>query len=190
MLRRNFSPLFLILALAGFFLGTAPVQAHDVLIGSTPEDGAELDQAPAEAVLTFSAAPLDVSPQAVLQRDGETIETEPVALSGNDVILPLPELEAGSYTIIYSVVSSDGHRIDGTTSFSVTIGAQTAEETTSEAATTEASPSEAETTAPAPAETVETSDSEDSAVGWIRWAGIIIVVLGGFVIVSRMLRNR
>lgn len=198
MLRRNSSPLFALVLLAGLLFGTAPVHAHDSLISVTPEDGSSVEMAPDQAVLTFSGIPLDVSPQAILQKDGETIETEPVSLDAYDLILPLPELEAGAYSIIFSIVSSDGHRIDGTTSFDVTVGAASepgAEEAPDEPAAAEPDASEeptsddvveADAEGPAAAE----SDDADSAATWIRWAGIIIVLLGGIVIILRMRRNR
>lgn len=211
MLRRNSSPLFALVLLAGLLFGTAPVHAHDSLISVTPEDGSSVEMAPDQAVLTFSGIPLDVSPQAILQKDGEMIETEPVSLDAYDVILPLPELEAGTYSIIFSIVSSDGHRIDGTTSFDVTIGAAAepdAEGTADEPASAEPDATAAEdeiasdgpvseepanddrgetdVEAPAAAE----SDDADGAATWIRWAGVIIVLLGGIVIISRMRRSR
>ena len=205
MLRRNSSPLFILVLLAGLLFGTAPVHAHDTLVGATPEDGSSVEVAPDQAVLTFSGIPLDVSPQAILQKDGETIETEPVSLDAYDLILPLPELEAGAYSIIFSIVSSDGHRIDGTTSFDVTVGA--AAEPDAEEAPEE--PADEPTAAEAPDDVVDDSadaadvdetdaegsateadDEGSSAATWIRWAGIIIVLLGGIVIISRMRRSR
>ena len=208
MLRRNSSPLFALVLLAGLLFGTAPVHAHDTLISVTPEDGSSVEVAPDQAVLTFSGIPLDVSPQAILQKDGETIETEPVSLDAYDLILPLPELEAGSYSIIFSIVSSDGHRIDGTTSFDVTIGAAAepdAEGTADEPAEPDATATEDENTNDDPVSEEAASDdrgetdveepvaaeSDDAgAATWIRWAGIIIVLLGGIVIISRMRRSR
>lgn len=191
MLRRNSSPLFVLALLAGLIFGTAPAQAHDTLVSVTPEDGGQVETAPAEAVLTFSGVPLDVSPQAVLQKDGETIETEPVSLDGYDLIVPLPKLEAGDYEIVYSVVSSDGHRIDGTTSFTVTQGV--GGEEPSEAAADEAPDAPTEEATPTAVDdpvVAEDTESGDGAVTWIRWAGIIIVVLGIIALVSRAMRRR
>ena len=189
----------LLVLVAGFLFGAAPAQAHDTLIAVSPEDGSQVNSSPTEAVLTFSGVPLDVSPQALLQRDGETIDTEPVTIDGFDVILPLPKLEGGDYTVIYSIVSSDGHRIDGTTSFSVAGGG-------GQTGSTGAAPDETSdgATVPAEAESVETvmddepatdtdgpdSGTDDGVVSSIRWAGILVVTLGIAVIISRSLRNR
>lgn len=211
MLRRNSSPLFALVLLAGLLFGAAPVHAHDSLISVTPEDGSSVEIAPDQAVLTFSGILLDVSPQAILQKDGETIETEPVSLDAYDLILPLPELEAGAYSIIFSIVSSDGHRIDGTTSFDVTVGAAAEPDAEGTAdgpvsAELDATAAEDEITSddpaseePAPDDVDETdveepaaaeSDGGGDAATWIRWAGVIIVLLGGIVIISRMRRSR
>jgi len=191
MLRRNSSPLFVIVLLAGLLFGTAPVHAHDTLVSVTPDNGGTVEEAPDQAILTFSGILIDVSPQAILQKDGETIETEPISLDGHDVIVPLPELEAGDYTIVYSVVSSDGHRIDGTTSFNVAVGTSPDAEpdetsTTDEPTEPQAEETTAEPTDDATVDTAETADDSGSATTWIRWGGIIIVVLGVAVIIARI----
>lgn len=204
MLRRNSPLLFLVTLLAGLLLATTPVQAHDTLVSVTPEDGAEVEVAPDQAVLTFSGEPVSVSPQAILQKDGEPVEIDPVTIDGYDLVVPLPELDAGSYTIIFSVVSSDGHRIDGTTAFDVTAGIAGGQSGSDEASD-ESTAGEA-TVSPEPegngdsgddSAATDSSDASDvaesesgGAATWIRWAGIVIVVLGGIAIISRIRRNR
>ncbi|WP_182353879.1 copper resistance CopC family protein [Flaviflexus huanghaiensis] len=191
MMGRNFSPYVLLVILAAFLFGASPAQAHDTVIDISPEDGAQVDSAPAEVVLTFSGAPLDVSPQAILQKDGEIIETEPVTLDGFDVILPLPELDAGDYTVVYSIVSSDGHRIDGTTSFAVASGAEETQGSTPDETNIDSqAPTATATSDDQATDSSESDGADDGVVSGIRWAGILIVTLGIAVIISRSLRNR
>ena len=228
MLRRNSAPA-LIVALLGFlFFGISPASAHDTLISVDPEDGGQVETAPEEAVLTFSGNLMDISPQAVVRQGDTTLESGEVSIHGTDLIVPLPQLDAGDYEIVYSVVSSDGHRIDGLTTFTVTTGtgggtdgspgdteedeqpvadpdgqetddpdtpvnndetATDADEPATDEATDDAQSDDRGSDATTGEEEQADEDS-GSATTWIRWGGIIVVVLGLAVIVSRYLRNR
>lgn len=111
-------------ALLLMVLTDAPAaRAHDALAGSTPADGATLDQPPAEVVLTYSAELLDAA-QTVLVADagGVTVAQGSPTVSGRTAVLALPTLAAGQYTVSWSVVSSDGHRIEGRFAFTVAGG--------------------------------------------------------------------
>jgi methionine-rich copper-binding protein CopC len=98
----------------------APAHAHDTLTGSQPTDGAQLETAPDELVLTFSNELLD-SAQAVVVTDaaGATVAEGSPQIDDATATLALPELGGGQYAVTWSVVSSDGHRIGGELSFSV-----------------------------------------------------------------------
>jgi methionine-rich copper-binding protein CopC len=98
----------------------APAHAHDVLTGSEPADGAQLDAAPDELVLTFNNELLD-SAQAVVVTDasGATVAEGSPQVDGATATLALPDLGGGQYAVTWSVVSSDGHRIGGELTFSV-----------------------------------------------------------------------
>ncbi|QBI52334.1 copper resistance CopC family protein [Streptomonospora litoralis] len=102
---------------------TAPVAlAHDTLLSSSPQDGAELDTAPGEVVLTFSGdigdggnAIVVTGPGGEQHQDGE------VAIDGPEATVPLQELPtAGEYTVAYRMVSSDGHALEDELAFSIT----------------------------------------------------------------------
>lgn len=113
------TPLVALLALIAVVLAP-PASAHDVLTGSEPADGAQLDAAPAELVLTFNNELLD-SAQAVVVTDaaGTTVAEGSPVIDGSEATFALPELGAGEYDAAWSVVSSDGHRIDGALGFAV-----------------------------------------------------------------------
>lgn len=189
-------------------MGASPVQAHDTIVSVTPEDGGQVEVAPEQAVLTFSGQLTDVAPQAVVQQGDTVIEADAVSIDGYDLIVPLPKLEAGDYSILYSVVSSDGHRIEGQTTFTVTVGVEPESGPTSEESS-EATATEPEvaTTGPEeittePAETTSNSDeaedsdasaddSDNSALASVfRWGGLIIVVLGAGLIIYRTINKR
>lgn len=119
------------LAAATLLLAPSPALAHDVLIASDPEDGATLETVPEEVLLTFNNSPAEGgggSAIVVTGPDGETqYEDGELTFDGPNVSVDLAPLdEAGEYDISYRVVSSDGHPIQDTLTFTVTEEAITA----------------------------------------------------------------
>ncbi|WP_348981989.1 copper resistance CopC family protein [Brachybacterium epidermidis] len=55
---------------------------------------------------------------------GGEISPGPPAVSGNTATIDLPPLPADDYQVLWRVVSSDGHPIEGTVDFTVTVGAE------------------------------------------------------------------
>jgi len=109
---------------AALVLSPSPALAHDVLTGSTPEDGETLDTAPEEVVLTFNNAPLETGDGNAISVTGPdeetTYETGDLVFDDNDVSTELEPLDqAGDYTIGYRIVSSDGHPIQESLTFTV-----------------------------------------------------------------------
>lgn len=105
-------------------LAPSPALAHDVLTSSTPEDGQTLDAAPEEVVLTFNNEPLETGEGNAISVTGPdeetTYETGDLVFDGNDVSTELEPLDqAGDYTIGFRVVSSDGHPIQESLSFTL-----------------------------------------------------------------------
>lgn len=143
---------------AALVLAPSPALAHDVLTGSTPEDGETLDTAPEEVVLTFNNAPLETGEGNAISVTGPdeetTYESGDLAFDGNDVVTELEPLDqAGDYTIGYRIVSSDGHPIQETLTFSIP------EEAVADAAPEE---EEAETDGAA-AEDTQEEETDDAA---------------------------
>ncbi|QOR71316.1 copper resistance protein CopC [Ruania alkalisoli] len=115
---------FVVAAATALILPAAPASAHSALISSDPEDGAVLDTPPTEVVLTFNEDILEMGTSIeVTGPDGaEAGEGDPV-LNGPEVTQPLAaDLAAGEYTMIWRVVSADGHPIDGELTFTATAG--------------------------------------------------------------------
>jgi MYXO-CTERM domain-containing protein len=123
-LRRTAATLTLAAGLTA--LTAAPALAHDQLISSTPEDGAVLDTAPERIVLTYSAGPMDMGSQLqVTDSTGDSITAGDLQINGTQVIQPLTATgaEDETYQVVWRVVSSDGHPIEGTFSYQVGDGA-------------------------------------------------------------------
>lgn len=100
-----------------------PAAAHDQLIASSPAEGEVLSESPALIELEFNAEIIDASPAMIIQDDaGETIDQPVPTVDGRFVRAPFPEIAAGPYRLNWSVVSSDGHRIEGTIAFTLAGG--------------------------------------------------------------------
>jgi len=120
------APLAALVAAALLLLLTAaPASAHDTLVSSDPEDGATLETSPEQITLDYSADVLDVSPVVrIAGKDGEVVAELDPKVDGSTVSAALDEpLAAGDYEVRWRVVSSDGHPIEGTQTFTVEQGA-------------------------------------------------------------------
>ena len=103
--------------------GAAPVEAHAKLARSEPAAASTLRHAPGEVRLWFteileaafsSAHLLDGERRRVDGADGKVDGTNAALLR-----MTLPALGAGSYTVVYRVVSIDSHVTAGELSFNI-----------------------------------------------------------------------
>ena len=103
----------------------ASASAHALLDHSDPGNGAELAQAPANVVLTFTEDPdPTLSIIHVLNANGANVEAGPAqAVSGNPLQLSIPlptDLPDGVYTVTWRTVSKqDGHQTSSAFAFGV-----------------------------------------------------------------------
>ncbi|TDC92940.1 copper resistance CopC family protein [Actinomadura sp. 7K507] len=153
-------------------VSATPAAAHDTLTGSSPKEDATVE-APSEIVLTFSGS---VRLPRVIVTDASKKEYqagEPEAVD-NKVTAALGSAPPnGEYTVAWRVVSSDGHPIQGTYTFTVE-GAPAASPGDGPSAPSSAA---AEPPAPEPSATnaAGTGDSGGSS-GWL-WIGLIALVI-------------
>lgn len=121
--RRLLVPLIVsALAALGLLVGSGTAFAHNVLVGSDPADGANLDQGPNKATLRFDL-PVQAafSVLTVIGPEGGHYEDGGTQVSGVSVSTAVRPLgPAGKYTIGYRVVSDDGHPVTGSVSFTLT----------------------------------------------------------------------
>ncbi|MGY0540667.1 copper resistance CopC/CopD family protein [Nocardioides sp. YJ-D4] len=122
--RRALGRLLVVLAAAAYavLLSTSPAQAHATLIGTDPEEGAVLDQAPETITFTFDEA-VTLPPAGVTVYDakGEEVTSEATA-SGSEMQVALAEASSlgdGTYVVAWRAVSADGHPISGSLTFAV-----------------------------------------------------------------------
>jgi copper transport protein len=112
--------LFLVYALA--FPGTA--WAHARLLRSVPADGTVLNRAPAEVRVFFDD---DVRTaggiKAVRNGGGSVLEGKPRIVGGRVLVIPLRAgLADGDYSVLWRVLSDDGHTLSGVLAFGVGAG--------------------------------------------------------------------
>lgn len=152
---------------AGATLATVPASAHDSLVSSDPADGATIDAATDGLALTYSA---EILPQGAAASVTDAAGTEHAAgepaVEGTTVTVPLSDLDPGEYTVTWRVVSSDGHPIDGTQTFTVAGDAPAATSPTASGAPGSAQPSAAPTSEAAPtSDAAAPTEPADAAAG-------------------------
>ncbi len=100
-------------ALAG---AASPANAHAVLLRTDPSPQATLQEGPPEVRLEFSER-VEVAFGAVrvFDVDGQRVRAGSIRLADRDrtVVLPVPPLADGTYTVTWRVASADGHPLDG-----------------------------------------------------------------------------
>ena len=97
------------------------VEAHSILLESVPAHGAKLSASPHRALLRFNARiePALTRVSLVEGRERRTsleISKESVV---DRIIVPLPPLAPGVYTLAYKVLAIDGHITKGLIQFTV-----------------------------------------------------------------------
>jgi methionine-rich copper-binding protein CopC len=109
-------------ALLGF---SAPAMAHDAAESSSPAQGATLETPPEKVSVTFNKNPLGIGAQFSVKdsagaewADGNVEIVDNVASQKLRAGAP-----AGKFTVVWRVVSSDSHPIEGTFSFTATAAA-------------------------------------------------------------------
>lgn len=102
------------------FAGAQAASAHAQLLSTTPENGAVLDQSPAEAVLTFNE-PVQLVDGSIRLFPGDGVPlTLDAHVSDTSVIAVFPaDADDGAYALSYRVVSADGHPISGAITFTI-----------------------------------------------------------------------
>jgi copper transport protein len=107
------------LALGGIVGGSAPASAHAYVVDTDPLDGSVLKASPARLRVTFNET-VRLASDAVELYDAKG-RSVPVRVGGrgSGFTASPKRLAAGTYALIWNVVSADGHPVAGSLSFSV-----------------------------------------------------------------------
>ncbi|HXD28227.1 MAG TPA: copper resistance CopC family protein [Arthrobacter sp.] len=173
--------------LTALALVAAPTaSAHDSLIGTTPENGATVTGTLDSVELSFSGQLKPIGSEVSLE-DAQGVQHDAEAsVSGNELTVDFGQaLPAGSYTLTWRVVSSDGHPIEGSSTNQKALGFTVDEG----AATTPSSSSAPSSRAPATASTAPGTDQgqpsmtgsapasqQDDAAGGLPTAALWIII--------------
>jgi methionine-rich copper-binding protein CopC len=123
--RQLLSALLGALTLVAMLLTAGPASAHDAAESSSPADGTTVATAPAKVSITFNNTPLGLGSQIkVTDAAGTDWADGKVEIVDNVASQKLREgAPAGKYSVVWRVVSSDSHPIEGTFSFTATAAA-------------------------------------------------------------------
>lgn len=112
---------------AAVLFAAAPASAHDVAESTSPANGSSAATVPASVSVTFNKQPLALGASiAVNDASGENWAEGPVEIVDSVVSQKLRAgAPAGAYTVVWRVVSSDSHPIEGTFTFTAKAGSTT-----------------------------------------------------------------
>ena len=184
-----------VLVAAAFVVFPAAVaQAHDELLSQTPEGGAVVETMPEELTLNFSNVPVALGSVVQIQDSSGTNWADgEVQIVDTEVSQPIKaDAPAGEYSVVWRVVSSDAHPIEGNFTFTVESGAAGATAGASAGADTDASAgtgTDAGAGTPEPIETQENPADEPAGltvagqtVPWSVLGMVVVLVVLGVVI--------
>ncbi|WP_311211537.1 MULTISPECIES: copper resistance protein CopC [unclassified Arthrobacter] len=133
---------------SALLISAAPASAHDVAESTTPANGTAVTQVPASVSITFNNRPLAIGSGVTVTAGGENWADGPVEIIDNQAVQKLREgAPGGEYTVVWRVVSSDSHPIEGTFTFTATAGSTTAANGSAAASPSASAPSAAVPTA-------------------------------------------
>lgn len=98
----------------------APASAHAAVSSTLPADGARLERAPTEVIMSFSEdVSVALGAVRVLDREGERVDRGGIEVSGREVAVAVEDLADGPYLVAWRAVSADSHPINGSFTFVV-----------------------------------------------------------------------
>lgn len=186
--------------ITGGLLAAAPASAHDELVSTDPAADSTLDELPTELTLTFSgelSTDAGATAMQVTDAGGASLADGEPVVQGTTVTLALAGAASGTVTVLWKVVSSDGHPISGEYGFTVTAAppTPTPTETATPSPTPTATPDDSPTAEPTETPTVAPvpADSSNAALPWIIGGLLLVAAVGGavtYLLVSRARRLR
>lgn len=189
------------LAVGVGLLGTAaPAQAHNYLAASTPQADSTISELPAAFSITTNEPVLDLAGDGsgfalqVKDASGRYYGDGCLAIDGSTVSMGATLGDAGPYTLVWQVISADGHPVSGEFAFSWAPAAD-AEPTVGESAPPVCGVTGVETATPTPEPAAPTAEpspeatteptAENVPLGDVLWIGgaILAVLVAGLVTV-------
>ena len=113
------------LAAAAVFAMAGPAAAHNSIVSTSPAEGSTVTEQPEQVVITTNDNLLDLgeagqSNQIQVTGPGDEqlqYGTACAAVNGPALVMPVQLGEAGEYTVVWQLVSTDGHPLSGSYTF-------------------------------------------------------------------------
>ncbi|WP_285024864.1 copper resistance CopC family protein [Plantibacter sp. ME-Dv--P-122b] len=113
------------LAVAAVLAVAQPASAHNTIVSTTPAEGSTITEQPEQLVITTNDNLLDLgdagqSNQIQVTGPGDErlyYGSACAAVNGPALVMPLQLGEAGEYTVVWQLVSTDGHPLSGSYTF-------------------------------------------------------------------------
>ncbi len=165
--------LAVVVLLIGLFGSASAASAHDTVESTSPANGSTVATAPAQITMTSNNTPGALgSAISVKDSTGTEWAQGPVAVLDGTVTEQLkPGAPAGKFTVLWRLVSSDSHPIEGSFTFTATAAAAGVEGASAASAGTQVPitpPTDSATPAAAPAA---------SSADGIPWVVIVMIVV-------------
>ena len=118
--------LLAVLTAASVAVGAAATaDAHDVLISTSPADGARVATVPSTVTLRFNETVLGVGTEVAVSGPAGQVQLGKASVVDDTVTQRVqPGAAAGRYTVSWRVTSVDGHPVSGTFTFTATAAGQ------------------------------------------------------------------
>lgn len=169
---------------------SAPAQAHNYLVSSTPAQGSTLTELPAEFSVTTNGALLSLDGSVngfaleIKGADGLYYGDGCVTVSGATLSEPAAIGPAGDYTMLWQLVSTDGHTVSGEVNFTWAPAADV------EPSVGAASPANCGNEAEAPAASGPQETRPNADLGDVLWIGgaigaVLVAALVTFLVMTR-----
>jgi methionine-rich copper-binding protein CopC len=101
--------------------GAASANAHDVLVSTSPANGAVVPAVPPAVTLRFDQTALAIGTEVEVTGPGGAVQTGKASVVDATVTQRVqPGAPAGRYTVNWRVTSVDGHPVSGTFTFTAT----------------------------------------------------------------------
>ncbi|MEZ7127013.1 copper resistance protein CopC [Nonomuraea sp. AD125B] len=186
---RRLLTVLLLACVAAVVVPPYAAQAHNVLVGSDPRDGATLTAAPGRVTLVFDQAVRQGYAQiGVTGADGSSWADGDAVVAAERVSVKLKALPGGgAYVVGYRILSADGHPVTGKLTFTVASAGPAApapaKATPDAAATSEAVAASDAAGASGAAAEAAANGGAGMAVVWI--VGALVLLAAGTVVALR-----
>lgn len=119
---------FIVTSVSIFLFSHSSVFAHTSVVGTTPKEGEVLTVQPEQIILEFSEPVTgNVVNMELLDQSAKRVQVSKVEMldEPTKIKVKIPNLNNGTYTVKWSMISADGHPSEGGYTFSIGEGVQT-----------------------------------------------------------------